>query len=355
MESVTPFDLSAVLLTWSAAIPRVLPGILKWPPPTLSDLYDVLVALNPIVSHYLLVWAAIFLQCILSILTGSVAWNDRLWSVLPPVWACMYALHPVVSQDRKTGGQFDLRLSMMAFLATTWGLRLSANAFRRGYYAWGHLDYRYIWLRQNTFKNRFLAWGAFIAFFIYGFNTVLLGLITTPLYFAWIRRGEEPQLTPVDILAIVGLTGCIVLETVADQQQWLFQTRKAELLRVHKGDNDAIKLTDPEAAAGFVQSGVFAWSRHPNFFAEVSTWWCFYLFSVGASGRWINWCISGPILYTLLFQMTTPLTEMLSAQKYPLYREYQARVPRLIPWPPRFNTAARSAKEDEKPPSKKTD
>lgn len=76
-----------------------------------------------------------------------------------------------------------------------------------------------------------------------------------------------------------------------------------------------------------------------------------YLFSVAASGRWLNWSAAGAVALTALFQGSTWLTEMLTAQKYPKYRQYQASTSRLLPWwpasQPEPRTKGRAAQQEE--------
>jgi steroid 5-alpha reductase family enzyme len=71
--------------------------------------------------------------------------------------------------------------------------------------------------------------------------------------------------------------------------------------------------------------------RHPNYFSEQSIWLVFYLFSVAASGRWLNWSVMGIILLLLLFQGSADFSEKISAEKYPAYKDYLKRVPRFLP------------------------
>ena len=60
-------------------------------------------------------------------------------------------------------------------------------------------------------------------------------------------------------------------------------------------------------------------------------WWVFYLFSVAASGEWINWTGLGFLLLTPVFTGSIRLTESISAERYPSYAEYRAATPCLIP------------------------
>jgi steroid 5-alpha reductase family enzyme len=61
----------------------------------------------------------------------------------------------------------------------------------------------------------------------------------------------------------------------------------------------------------------------------VSLWWAFYLFSVAATGAWVNWTLAGCVFLALLFVppgASLDVTETLSSRKYAKFPEYQARV-----------------------------
>jgi hypothetical protein len=66
---------------------------------------------------------------------------------------------------------------------------------------------------------------------------------------------------------------------------------------------------------GFITSGLFRYSRHPNFFAEQCVWWALALFSVAVTGDWSHWTFVGAVLLSLLFQVC-----ILSAQPSPHHR-----------------------------------
>ena len=97
-----------------------------------------------------------------------------------------------------------------------------------------------------------------------------------------------------------------------------------------------------EYSKGFIDTGLWAYSRHPNYFGELGMWWAFYVFGVAASGSWLNWTLVGPFFLNILFlppQASLDVTETLSSRKYPLYADYQARVSRFFLWFPASGAA----------------
>ena len=82
---------------------------------------------------------------------------------------------------------------------------------------------------------------------------------------------------------------------------------------------------------GFNTTGVWAYSRHPNFAAEQSFWIILYIWSCWVTQTYYNWTGIGAIMYLILFQASTWFTEIISAKKYPEYKEYQNRVGKFLP------------------------
>ena len=116
----------------------------------------------------------------------------------------------------------------------------------------------------------------------------------------------------------------VIFENVADQQLWNYQTVKY----AKKANKEPLA---GDYAKGFMDKGLWSKMRHPNYFSEQSIWLVFYLFSVAASGRWLNWSVMGIILLLLLFQGSADFSEKISAEKYPAYKDYLKRVPRFVP------------------------
>jgi steroid 5-alpha reductase family enzyme len=264
------------------------------------------------------VLALSFAMCafVASELTGNYSQVDRLWSIVPAVFAWYFAL---------ADGR-DARLVLMAALVTAWAARLTFNFWRRGGYSWppwrGIEDYRWAHVRAlPAFRNRHL-WRLFNFGFISVYQLLLLLLITLPSVAA--APAVRAPLHAADVVFALLFLGLLAVETVADQQQYEFQTEK------HRRREAGEPLTG-DYARGFRTSGLFALARRPNFAAEQAIWIVYYGFSVAAAGRWLNWSAIGALLLVLLFQGSTDLTERITAAKYPAYAEYQRRVPRFLP------------------------
>ncbi|MBK7790978.1 MAG: DUF1295 domain-containing protein [Saprospiraceae bacterium] len=169
-------------------------------------------------------------------------------------------------------------------------------------------------------------WSLFNLFFISVYQNGLILLFTLPAVIACDQRGKD--MYGLDYLAAGLMFLFIVYEMVADWQQWQYQSGKWKAIK-----SGAQLTTDQQR--GFLNKGLWALSRHPNYFAEQSIWISFYLFSVAASGQWINWSLTGALLLVLLFQGSADFSEEISAGKYPDYKTYQKTVSKFLPLPQR--------------------
>jgi steroid 5-alpha reductase family enzyme len=249
--------------------------------------------------------------------TGNVSQVDKLWSLLPIAYAWTITHH----------GDYSERLVLMAMLVTAWGLRLTYNFSRHGAYKlkfWtGTEDYRWEVLRKKPEFQPKWKWTLFNLFFISGYQNVLILLFTLPMIVAMQYSSTPLNFTDYAVAAV--FLGFLVFETIADQQQWNFQTKKYAMI------NAGQKPTG-DYAKGFLDKGLWSLSRHPNYFAEQSIWITFYFFSVITSGQWLNWTVAGCLLLVILFQGSANFSEEISARKYPLYANYQKRVQKFIPF-----------------------
>jgi steroid 5-alpha reductase family enzyme len=250
-------------------------------------------------------------------LSGNNSQVDKLWSILPFVYAWIVACY----------GDYSPRLLIMSLLATVWGVRLTINFALKGAFQWkfwtGEEDYRWKVLRAKPEFSQRWKWTLFNLFFISGYQLILILLFTLPVIV--VLQHNDTPIGLFDYLVAALMLFFIVYETVADIQHWNFQS--AKWAKIKKSET----LTG-DYKKGFLDKGLWALSRHPNYFAEQSIWVCFYLFSVAASGEWFNWSIVGCILLVVLFLGSSNFSEEISAGKYPDYAAYQKRVPRFFPF-----------------------
>jgi len=243
-----------------------------------------------------------------SLITSDTSWVDRLWSIVPVVYAWVFA----AAADGS-----DVRLDLMAVLVTVWGVRLTFNFARKGGYT-GTEDYRWAVLRARMRPWQFQV---FNLFFIVLYQQAILVLITLPCATAYAHRSVT---TPLDWLLALVFLGCTVGETIADQQQWNFQRWRGAEVRAGR-----------TPTPGFLMRGLFHYARHPNFFFEQAQWWVLFLIGAVAARSLLQWTALGAFLLTILFVGSTRFTESISKSKYPEYADYQRATSPIVPWWPR--------------------
>ena len=246
---------------------------------------------------------------------------DRVWSLCPAAYALLFAaLAP------------SPRAALMAALATLWAARLTYNFARKGGFSKieaANEDYRWPVLRgwfAAALPPALLvpAREAFHLLFVCAYQNVLLYLIVVPACVAVAARGAALGLAPADGLLAAGFLLLLAGEAVTDEQQWAFQARK------HALSPKARQAAGGDLARGFLTTGVFAYSRHLNFACEQGLWVAFYGFAVVArapggdvaalvraqgAGALLTPAALGPALLMMLFQGSTWMTEVITAEK----------------------------------------
>lgn len=184
--------------------------------------------------------------------------------------------------------------------------------------------------------------------FIAATQSLLLLLLSAPSYvFVILANSQGPETFGLPDLAFSRAAFFfIIIEFFADQQQWNFQNAKHEYLtnaRIPEPFKD--QYTPEDLERGFVVSGLWSWSRHPNFVAEQAVWLTMYLWCAYRTENYLQWTGVGVAGLLAIFQGSTRLTESITAGKYPEYSEYQARVGRFLP---RFSAEAKKTKSKGK-------
>jgi steroid 5-alpha reductase family enzyme len=257
----------------------------------------------------LVVYAGVcFITWSLALLTKEHSWVDRIWSIAPIGYTGIFA---------GAAGFDDARLDVIFALVSLWGIRLTFNFWRKGGYAPGGEDYRWAVLRARMTPWQFQL---FSLFFIVLYQNAILLLISLPAETALDHRRPFGVVDGVFSGLFLAL---LIGETVADQQQWDFHQRKCAELAASR-----------QPAERFLSTGLFRFSRHPNFFCEQAQWWVVAAFAVVAAHS-VPWTVVGAVLLTLLFVGSTRFTEAISLSKYPEYAEYQRRTSAVVPWWPK--------------------
>lgn len=226
---------------------------------------------------------------------------DAYWSVIPPLLAAWWMwTHPA--------SLHDTRALLASALVWLWAIRLTTNwsVFWGGLH---HEDWRYPIVRARAGKAALLA----DLFGIHLFPTVQVFLGCLPLYALMSRAGAP--LGWLDAAAFIVTLGAILIETIADLQLHAFIARRQP--------------------GTFITTGLWAWSRHPNYFGELSFWWGLMLFGLAAAPSQWQWIIPGALAMTAMFKFASiPLMDTRSVERRPAYAEHMKKVSALLPLPP---------------------
>jgi steroid 5-alpha reductase family enzyme len=263
--------------------------------------------MSPLLVVVLISGAVSTFAWIASLITGTTSWVDQMWSIAPIAYVGVFAGYADFT---------NTRLDVMASLVTLWGVRLTFNLARKGGYA-GVEDYRWGVLRDEMSRGQFQL---FNFFFIVIYQNVILVLIALPAFTAYQDRATTP-FGVLDVLLVAIFLASTFGETLADQQQWNFQRWK-------RTEITAGRTPSPP----FLQSGLFRFSRHPNYFFELAQWWVFFLMGAVGAGSLFQWSIVGAFLLSVLFVGSTNFTEKITLSRYPEYEEYQRRTSAIVPW-----------------------
>lgn len=238
--------------------------------------------------------------------TGSRLMNaslyDPYWSVIPPIimlyWWSL------------SGFDMDPGRVMMMLVIAWWAIRLTTN-WARDWPGLHHEDWRYGEMRANNPKMYQFA----NLFGICMFPTLLVFLGLLP---AWpVLSGAAASNLPLDIIAFVIGIGAATIQLISDGQMRKFRQRP-------RGANQT-----------FYTDGLWAWSRHPNYFGEVAMWFSLWIFAMSQSvGNW--WTGIGWVgMLALFLFVSCPWMDRRSAAKRPGYAEHMQHSNLFFMTPPK--------------------
>ena len=224
---------------------------------------------------------------------------DPYWSVAPlPI--ALYWMGTRATPEADAWRQ----LAALAVVAW-WGGRLTYN-WARGWGGLQHEDWRYRDMREKTGRAYWAV--SFLGIHMVPTLFVFAGCLPLLAVFS----GRNAPFGLVDLIAIAVSAGAITIESRADKQ----------LLRFRRGNRN------PEA---ILKSGLWARSRHPNYFGEISFWWGIYLFALAADPTYW-WTGLGAVAITALFRFVSlPLIENRMLERRPGFADHMRTTPIVIP------------------------
>ena len=254
------------------------------------------------ISIFFYTLAVLFLIAVVlwgaSRIKNDVGIVDSFWSLMILVAGlCFLVFTDTIITDRHV---------VVMLLLTAWALRLAAHITWRN---WGQEeDSRYQAIRNNN-QPDFEFKSLYIVFLLQAF---LAAVVALPLISVFSTEGE---INTLDYIALALWFTGMFFETVGDLQLARFKSSSSNQNKV-------------------LNSGLWRYTRHPNYLGEFCIWWAFFLFAV-ASGYW--WSIVSPLLMTILLLKVSgvSLLESTISERRPQYASYCRTTSAFFPWFPK--------------------
>lgn len=257
---------------------------------TLLTIYSIGLAI--IIGLMILLWA-------LSLYLKNSSIVDIFWGAGFVIMTWVYFI--------LTPDGYIVRKILISTLVTIWGLRLSTHVFLRNHGK--PEDFRYQKWRKES--GKIWWWKSFFQVFL--LQGILLWIISAPLLAAQYSSKPDHLILSDYLGALLWLVG-FFFEAGGDSQLKRF-------------------LSNPANKGKIMSSGVWRYTRHPNYFGDATQWWGYYLIAVSAGG-W--WTIFSPILMTFLITRVSGVALLeKTMEKIPGYKEYKEQTSAFIPWFPR--------------------
>jgi steroid 5-alpha reductase family enzyme len=247
--------------------------------------------------------AAFALLWILCLKVRNYGFVDAAWAFGIAILAPLYAVLTMGA---------PLRRVLFASVGVIWSLRLGFHLLRRLLRHHPSEDPRY-----RTLREQWKSPAAFLIFFEIQAATVVL--FSLPFLIASLN--PAPGLRPVEAVGLLLALAGIIGESIADHQMRTFSS-------------------DPRNRGALCNTGLWRYSRHPNYFFESVVWWGFFVAATGSPWGWCMIICPLLMLWFLLRVTGIPLTEEHSLRsKGESYHDYQRTTSAFIPWFPKSPAA----------------
>ena len=230
-------------------------------------------------------------------------------SIVDPVWGLGFVVVAWVARVVASGHGVPIRQNVLVALTTIWGLRLFVHLVLR-HRGQGE-DFRYARMRRKRGERfRFTS-----LYRVFAFQGLMMFVVSMP-----VQVGQIPD-HPAG-LGVLGWIGAAVwlvgigFEAIGDAQLTRFRH-------------------DPATAGTVLDTGLWRYTRHPNYFGDCCVWWG--LFVVAAATGVGALTILSPIVMTVLLVRVSgvPMLEYSLRKRRPGYDDYIARTSAFVPRPPR--------------------
>jgi steroid 5-alpha reductase family enzyme len=245
---------------------------------------------------------------LISLVQRSTWLIDPCWTLIPLFIAHFYGAHPLADPD-------PIRSALSLGVLWVWSLRLTSNYFRRERWRFGFReDWRFAEKRK---QSRHFGWIQF--FYVYAAQQIMLVGLTLPFWAVQFRSTPLGFWDPV--LMLLALLG-IGIAHASDSQLDAFMRENER------------RLARGEPRLPLLDTGIWRYSRHPNYFGEQLFWW-----AVAAWGLVVGepWVAAGTAINSAVLAVVTGKLEqrMLAVpERRSLYEDYRRRTSVWIPWFP---------------------
>ena len=245
------------------------------------------------------------------LLLMTFVWFVSLWrrdvSIIDWFWAAAFALFAWVAIIREDA--FQWRPLLLASLLSLWALRLGLHLALRS--RGKGEDPRYQAMRRKSGSS---FWWVSL-FKVNLFQGLLVALISAPVWQV-VRASDSGGWNLLDALALPMILLGVAIEVIADLQLTRFRNR-------------------PDSRGRVLDSGLWRYSRHPNYFGNALLWWGIGLLALATPSS--LWSLIGPLIMTFLLLRVSGVTllEESLVESRPRYRDYIESTSSFIPWPPR--------------------
>ncbi|MDD3381962.1 MAG: DUF1295 domain-containing protein [Bacilli bacterium] len=255
-------------------------------------------ATQPIYLRVLLadISATVFIY-IISVLLNNASVYDPYWSVAPIAIVVLLAIHLA---------SFSAGVILVLAAITYWGIRLTLN-WAYNFTSFNYQDWRYVMLKEKSKKLYPIV--NFLGIHLFPTIIVYLALLPAILFI-------ESTTQVVNVITLIGFLFCLIAATV----------QMISDLQMHKFKNSNSEKSK------YIQTGLWRYSRHPNYFGEILFWFGIFLITIPSLlTKW--YLVVGPVSVLLMFVfISIPMAEKRLLSYKENFTEYQENVRMLLPF-----------------------